>query len=139
MPMKSSVVLVRTNEERAMTSSALVLPDVDLLKQAIHSNLTTRLELENNSKPRPFRAIYWDELQNAFLYDVIDEPIACALRLQLAELGRRLFRATGSTAAMATIADEIIQQLPKNTHGFCVDVIDKNWDGIGRGADTWVA
>jgi len=40
---------------------------------------------------------------------------------------------------MARIANEVIEQLPKNTHGFCIDLVDKNWDGIGQGSDAWVA
>jgi hypothetical protein len=113
---------------------------MDLIKQAINANLRLRLELdENPPRPRPMRLIPWDELHNAFLYDVIDDTMTAALRLQLAELGQRLFRLTGSTAAMAKIANEIIQQLPKNTHGFCIDVVDKNWDGIGQGSDAWGA
>jgi hypothetical protein len=122
-----------------MKSSALVPPDVDLLKQASHANLRERLELDSNPRPRPIRLIPWNEMGNAFLYDVIDEPVISALRLQLAELGQYLYRATGSTAAMARIASEVIQQLPKNSHGFCIDLVDKNWNGIGQGSDAWVA
>jgi hypothetical protein len=117
------------------------IPHMDLLRQAIRTNLSTRLELQKNPTPRPWRFIPYHEFPYgyAFLYDVIDEPLVCGLRLQLTELGRRLFRATGSTTAMANIADEIIQEFPKNTHGFFIDVIDKNWDGVGQGSDMWVA
>ena len=122
-----------------MKPRALVLPDVDLLKQAIHANLRDRLELDSNPRPRPMRLISWNEMGNAFLYDTIDDTVTSALRLQLTELGQRLYRLTGSTAAMAKIASEVIHLLPKNAHGFCIDLVDKNWDGIGQGSDAWVA
>ena len=130
---------MKTHEILPTPKSQLATSVLELLKQAIHANLRERLELDSNPKPRPIRLIPWNEMSNAFLYDVIDDTVTSALRLQLAELGQRLYRVCGSTAVMARIANEVIEQLPKNTHGFCIDLVDKNWDGIGQGSDAWVA
>ena len=48
----------------------------------------------------------------------------------MTQLGRQLHKVVGSTKATSDIADEVAELNPRNWHTR-IDIIDKNWDGIG--------
>jgi hypothetical protein len=67
---------------------------------------------------------------------IIHDPVKRALQKQMKDLGWRLYRAVGNTDAMRNICLEIAGQKPRYWE-YRVDVMDKNWDGVGDDNDRW--
>ncbi|HEY7301267.1 MAG TPA: hypothetical protein VH684_25535 [Xanthobacteraceae bacterium] len=117
---------------------------VALLKQAIAANLDAREEHAKRQaaarahEPPDFKLINcadlmrtpWEKLN---LDGIIEDPTRRALKDQLKQLGRRLFDVVGSLDAMRDVAEEVASMKPRNW-GTRIDIIDKNWDGIGDDA-----
>jgi hypothetical protein len=124
---------------------------LDLLKWAIAANLDARhkhdkrRERANRGKPIDLKAIdmtAWDLMSTPddqlYLEAVSRDPIRTALKEQLNDLGKRLYRLLGSTKAMQSVAEEVANWKPRYW-GTRIDIIAKNWDGVGAGNDRWVA
>lgn len=120
---------------------------IDLLKQAIAANLKARRDhqrqlVRSSRGPAILKSInlaQWAATppEQLYLEDVIEDPVRKALKRQLKDLGERLYRLLGSTAAMVPVAEEVAGMAPH--YGTSIDILDKNWDGIGAGKDRWVA
>jgi hypothetical protein len=119
-----------------------------LLKRAVIANLTARLDhdkrLAEAAQGKPVEATIWNggdllraDVDWLYLDDVIKVPIRKALRKQLKDLGKRLFRLLGNTEEMLTIAQEAAEATGE--WGYAIDVVDKTWDGIGSKTDVWTA
>lgn len=119
-----------------------------LLKQAIAANLRARIEYDewrDSQATGPIKL----ELINAAdlmrtsrdklrLEEAIANPVRSALRSQLRDLGKRLFRLLGTTDAMLMVAEEVADMAPGSPDRR-INIIDKTWDGIGDKHDFWVA
>ena len=114
---------------------------IALLKDAIDANLTARIKYDQQPQPpRKLTFIRFDDEDWARLKleAIIDDPVRTALRRQLKQLGKELYRALGDTRAMVAICEEVAARDPKK-EGYRSDIMDKAWDGIGGGTDLWVA
>jgi hypothetical protein len=121
-----------------------------LLKRAIAANLDARekhdrrQERAAQGKPAVDLKVWCAaDLMNTpdeqlYLVSVIADPVRKALKRQLKDLGWRLYRLLGNTDAMVKVAEEIANMKPRHW-GTRTDIIDNNWDGIGKGNDVWVA
>jgi hypothetical protein len=77
----------------------------------------------------------WTRLE---LEAIVKDPVRTALRRQLKDLGKRLYRALGNTKAMVSICEDVAARDPKR-RSYRADIVDKAWDGIGEGSDIWAS
>jgi hypothetical protein len=119
-----------------------------LLRSAIDANLTARVEHAQRlakaaeGKPCELKIVYsaefmanWNPARSS-LEDIVEDAVVAALRKQLTSLGKQLYKLVGSTDIMGDIADEVAGD--KHWH-YRIDLLSKNWDGIGSGDDRWYA
>ena len=122
---------------------------LDLLKQAIAANLDARQEhaerqnRASSGMPPDLQLISAAILmetpeEKLYLESVINDPIRRALKEQLKDLGRRLFRLLGNIEEMLQVAEEVANLRPQKWE-IRINIIDKNWDGIGAGTHFWRA
>lgn len=112
-----------------------------LLKDAIDANLTARIEYDRQQRPpSEIRFVRFDDDDWARLRleAIIDHPVETALRRQLKDLGKELYRALGSTQAMVPVCQEVAARDPKKEN-YRSTIVDKAWDGIGHEGDIWVS
>ena len=60
-----------------------------------------------------------------------------ALRKQLKDLGKQLFRLMGSTNAMRDVAEELANEKGRGGFQYQAGILDHAWDGVGEGNDHW--
>jgi hypothetical protein len=114
---------------------------IALLKDAIDANLTARVEYDKRQRPPSkieFVKFDDDDWARLRLEAIIRNPVEIALRRQLKELGKELYRAVGSTKTMVAICQDVAARDPKK-EGYRSNIIDKAWDGVGREGDIWVS
>jgi hypothetical protein len=107
---------------RSMPTMLDTTEHLDMLKRAIHANLTARIEHDRRrqtaagAEPR-IELINAADLLAAddnwlYLDEIISDPIRRALRVQLKTLGQRLFDLVGDTDRMRDVAEEVANQKP---------------------------
>jgi hypothetical protein len=122
---------------------------LEMLKRAIAANLAARTEHDKRQEEASqgeqpeltvISAAHLLGADDNWLYldVVIRDPVRRALREQLKELGQRLFNLLGTTAGMDKIAEEIADFVPEHW-SYRINIIDKAWDGVGKGNDRWWA
>jgi hypothetical protein len=118
-----------------------------LLKQALAAGLAARIEHDLRREKRDAqraRALTprWVDLtaddQQIRLDCLIRDPVRTALRVQMRDLGKQLYRLVRNTNTMLEIAEEIAALEPKRWD-YRMNILDKAWDGIGEGHDRWWA
>jgi hypothetical protein len=130
---------------RTMPTTLGTAEHLEMLKRAIHANLTTRIE--HDRRRQTTAGAPKIELINAadllaaddnwlYLDEIISDPIRRALRVQLKTIGQRLFDLVGDTDRMRAVAEEVANQKPPC--GKRIDIIDKAWDGVGNNEDRWI-
>ncbi len=62
------------------------------------------------------------------------DPVGHSLRLGIRKAGERLFEIFGTARAMGEVLDEVC-----GDNMIWTNILDKRWDGIGRGNDRWWA
>lgn len=117
-----------------------------LLKEALAANIEARKRHEEwlqQQPPKPLQ-VWWlgdmtvEAMAKYDLEAIVHDPELEALRAQLRKLGKELFRLLGSTDAMLEVAEEIAKRDPPNWD-WCINLFDKNWDGLGNKDDIWAA
>jgi hypothetical protein len=115
---------------------------VALVKDALDATLTARLAYDKwqeatigpgELKFMQMNDTDWDRLR---LEGMVKDPITKAIRKQIKDLGKELFKLLGTTDAMRATLEEVADRLPKH-YSWRVTILDKGWDGIGDGADRW--
>jgi hypothetical protein len=112
---------------------------LDLLKRAIAANLEARTELQirddNEPGPGVLKVISAAELMDTpdeklRLEEIIGNATLRALQKQIRDLGKELHRLLGSKDGMLEVAEEVAN-LDRRNWEYRINIIDKNWDGIG--------
>ena len=145
--MHSIIAARRQAQASAMPTKLSDAEHLDMLKQAIHANLTARIEYDARrqrtatGEPK-LVAICLTDLVAAddnwlYLDEITSNPVRCALRVQLKTLGQHLFDLVGGTDRMRAVAEEVADQKP-GAWGKRIDIIDKAWDGVGSRTDRWI-
>jgi hypothetical protein len=140
----STIEMTQTYQPRLSDQDHLAL-----LKRAIAANLDAREEHDRRQERAAqgksgllgivtAAQLEITPIDQLYLKEVIDNPVRRALKSQLKDLGWRLYRLLRTQKAMLKVADEIANMKPQHWDDR-INIIDKNWDGIGKGSDVWWA
>lgn len=118
------------------------------MEDALHALITAigdhdaaRFEARRSGPQEPLECIMLDDLtlesvEIDRLRGIASNPVRCALRGAVKDIGRDLFRAAGNTDAMLEVLHRVANRDPVNA-GRRGAIIDSAWNGLGEGTDRW--